>query len=31
MDPKVRQVLAVKSVLLPRRYVNPQILTEGEA
>ena len=31
MDPKVRQVLAVKSVLLPRRYVNPQILMEGEA
>jgi hypothetical protein len=31
MDPKVRQVLAVKSVLLPRRYVNPQILAEGEA
>jgi hypothetical protein len=30
MDPKVRQVLAVKSVLLPRRYVNPQILMEGE-
>ncbi|HEX3861200.1 MAG TPA: acyclic terpene utilization AtuA family protein [Stellaceae bacterium] len=30
MDPKVRQVLAVKSVLLPRRYVNPQILVEGE-
>jgi hypothetical protein len=30
MDPRVRQVLAVKSVLLPRRYVNPQILVEGE-
>jgi Acyclic terpene utilisation family protein AtuA len=30
-DPRVRQVLAVKSVLLPRRYVNPQILVEGEA
>jgi hypothetical protein len=31
MDPKVRQVLAVRSVLLPRRYVNPQILVEGVA
>jgi len=30
MDPKVRQVVAVKSVLLPRRYVNPQILIEDE-
>jgi hypothetical protein len=31
MGPKARQVLAVKSVLLLRRYVNPQILMEGEA
>jgi hypothetical protein len=30
-DPRVRQVVAVKSVLLPRWYVNPQILVEGEA
>ncbi len=28
-DPRVRQVLAVKSVLLPRRLVNPQVVVEG--
>jgi len=29
-EPRVRDVLAVKSVLLPRRFVNPQIAVEGE-
>ena len=28
-EPRVRDVLAVKSVLLPRRFVNPQIAVEG--
>lgn len=28
-DPRVREVLAVKSVLLPRNFVNPQIVIEG--
>jgi len=28
-EPRVRDVLAVKSVLLPRNLVNPQILVEG--
>ena len=28
-DPRVRDVLAVKSVLLPRNLVNPQIVVEG--
>ena len=28
-EPRVRDVLAVKSVLLPRQYVNAQIAVEG--
>ena len=28
-EPRVRDVLAVKSVLLPRHYVNPQVTVEG--
>lgn len=28
-EPRVRDILAVKSVLLPRRFVNPQIAVEG--
>ncbi len=28
-EPRVREVLAVKSVLLPRRLVNPQVVVEG--
>ena len=28
-EPRVREVLAVKSVLLPRRLVNPQVGIEG--
>jgi hypothetical protein len=27
-EPRVRDVLAVKSVLLPRQFVNPQIAVE---
>ena len=29
-EPRVRDVLAVKSVLLPRNLVNPQVVVEGE-
>ncbi|MEP9377824.1 acyclic terpene utilization AtuA family protein [Aquabacter sp. CN5-332] len=29
-EPRVRDVLAVKSVLLPRQFVNPQIAVEGQ-
>ena len=28
-EPRVREVLAVKSVLLPRELVNPQVVVEG--
>ena len=30
-EPRVREVLAVKSVLLPRRLVNAQVMVEGRA